>query len=78
MAMRNANISLNMAMRNVKISLNMANSSFVRIVIYMAMKNANISQFGEFSHRRIVFKKPLQKKKRKKKGAGSKRRGNEG
>jgi hypothetical protein len=35
----------------------------------MAMKNAKISQFGEFSHRRIVLKKttPHQKKKQKKK-----------
>lgn len=42
---------------------------FVRIIIYMAMKNAKISQFGEFSHRRIVLKKttPHQKKKQKKK-----------
>jgi len=66
-----------MAMKNAKISPNMANSSFIRIIIYMAMKNANISQFGEFSHRRIVFKKtspppPKEKERKKEKGLGQK------
>jgi len=71
-----------MAMKNAKISPNMANSSFIRIIIYMAMKNANISQFGEFSHRRIVFKKtsppPQKKKKERKKRGWVKRRRKEG
>ncbi len=59
-------------------SPNMANSSFVRIIIYMAMKNANILQFGQFSHRRIVLKKPTppppgpKKEKKKKKALGEK------
>ncbi len=47
------------------------------------MKNANILQFGQFSHRRIVFKKPTpppprQKKRKKKKKALGEKAMNEG
>jgi hypothetical protein len=86
--MKNENISPNMAnssfvrmnniymaMRNENISPNMANYSFVSIKnIYCDEKCKYFAKFGEFSHRRIVFKKtspPPRKKKKEKKGAGS-------